>query len=90
MTSELGVCQSAAGYYLGREDYDGAPYSRQSRYFRTKEDALIALALYPATRRDCIENAMLYMIENNMTDPTRPIESYDPETDYDDDDEFQQ
>lgn len=45
--SELLVLESAAGFYIGRvykhseEDYE--PYSRDSNYFRNKEDAQAAL-----------------------------------------------
>ena len=36
--SELQVLKSAAGYYIGRTE-DGMPYSRESGYFRTYEEA---------------------------------------------------
>lgn len=36
------VCKSAAGYYIGRYCNEG-PYSRESGYFRTREDAENAL-----------------------------------------------
>jgi len=40
--SELQVLKSAAGYYIGRTE-DGMPYSRESMYFKTKEEAKIKL-----------------------------------------------
>ena len=40
--SELQVLKSAAGYYIGRTQ-DGMPYSRESDYFRTFEQANIIL-----------------------------------------------
>jgi len=36
--SELQVLKSAAGYYIGRTE-EGMPYSRESNYFRGKDDA---------------------------------------------------
>lgn len=36
--SELQVLKSAAGYYIGRTE-EGMPYSRESTYFRTYEEA---------------------------------------------------
>jgi len=36
--SELQVLKSAAGYYIGRTE-NGMPYSRESMYFKTKEEA---------------------------------------------------
>lgn len=50
--SELKVMKSAAGFYLGRsyrdEECGGAelPYSRNSGYFATREEAEAALASY--------------------------------------------
>lgn len=41
---ELKVLKSAAGYYLGTLDQDGAPYSRESvTYWRSYEEAQAAL-----------------------------------------------
>lgn len=42
--TQLKVMQSAAGYYVGREYYDEEigcwlPYSRNSEYFATEEEA---------------------------------------------------
>jgi hypothetical protein len=37
------VLMSGAGYYIGTECNDG-PYSRESGYFRTREEAETALA----------------------------------------------
>jgi hypothetical protein len=42
--SELQVLRSAAGYYIGRTE-NGMPYSRESDYFRNKDDAEWALSL---------------------------------------------
>ena len=36
--SDLQVLKSAAGYYIGRTQ-EGMPYSRESTYFSTKEEA---------------------------------------------------
>ena len=36
--SELKVLRSAAGYYIGRTE-EGMPYSRESTYFSTSEEA---------------------------------------------------
>ena len=41
--TELEVLMSAAGYYIGYADKDGAPYSRESDYYRTFESAQAAL-----------------------------------------------
>lgn len=35
----LKVCQSAAGYYVGRFCPECGPYSRDSHYFETREQA---------------------------------------------------
>lgn len=35
----LKICMSAAGYYLGYECLCCGPYSRESGYFRSREDA---------------------------------------------------
>lgn len=39
---ELQVCKSAAGYYIGTQCYCG-PYSRESDYYATHEEAAEAL-----------------------------------------------
>ena len=39
----LKVCQSAAGYYIGRMCPDCGPYSRDSDYYETYEKAEYAL-----------------------------------------------
>lgn len=57
--SELKVLESPAGYYVGRTTADGLPYSRQTGYFLTREEAVDALAAYPDSRRTCFENKML-------------------------------
>jgi hypothetical protein len=42
---ELQVCKSAAGFYLGTRDDDGAPFTRESQeYWRKCERAEHALA----------------------------------------------
>lgn len=43
-TPELSIYRSAAGYYIGTYCQCG-PYSRESGYYRTAEDAEVALAL---------------------------------------------
>lgn len=62
---ELGVCRSAAGYYIGRLFYDfngyNEPGSRESDYFSTKEGAEFALK-NGFEWRECPENTYLYMI----------------------------
>ena len=37
--TKLEVLESVAGWYLGFRAQDGSPYSRESRYFRTKRGA---------------------------------------------------
>lgn len=45
--SELMVLQTAAGFYIGRLYYESPdeaqPYSRETQYFKTKEEAEYAL-----------------------------------------------
>tara|TARA_R100000951_G_scaffold77359_1_gene65352 strand:- start:2462 stop:2647 length:186 start_codon:yes stop_codon:yes gene_type:complete len=41
--SELKVLRSAAGYYIGRTE-NGMPYSRESDYFHSKDNAEWALS----------------------------------------------
>ena len=36
--SELQVLKSAAGYYIGRTE-EGMPYSRESNYFKDRDNA---------------------------------------------------
>ena len=43
--SELQVLKSAGGYYIGRTQ-EGMPYSRESMYFKTKEEAKLRLKNY--------------------------------------------
>lgn len=62
--SNLMVCQSAAGFYLGRMCVDKAdgfeePYSRESDYYASRKEAQAALAQGFAVR-DCIENDHAY------------------------------
>jgi hypothetical protein len=47
--SELQVLKSAAGYYIGRTQ-EGMPYSRESTYFSTKEEANELLNPNPNTK----------------------------------------
>lgn len=57
--SELQVLHSNAGYYIGRNDAEGLPLSRESGYFptyRNAEDALIK----GFQIRDCVENNYAY------------------------------
>ena len=39
---DMEVCRSAAGYYIGTM-CDCGPYSRESGYYRTREEAKMAL-----------------------------------------------
>ena len=57
--SELKVMHSNAGYYIGREDEVGAPYSRESGYYRAFDEANTAL-IEEFEVRDCAENAHAY------------------------------
>ena len=83
--SELKVMQNDNGiFYLGRTSWDeelkyDAPFSRQSMYFKTKDEALTALEYYPAGRRNCMENADLYYQEDQLADPRA---SFDMQFDY--------
>lgn len=63
--SSLKVCQSGAGYYIGRMCLDKqrgfeAPYSRESGYYPTEEMAARDLDRMTFTVRDCIENNAAY------------------------------
>lgn len=52
--TELKVLRSNAGYYIGHLDVDGAPYSRESGYYKTEEAAeadLFVSALIESWRR---------------------------------------
>jgi len=51
-TMELEVCQSHAGYYLGFECQCSGPYSRETDYFRTHDEAVLALEKY----KDSVNN----------------------------------
>lgn len=65
--STLMVMQSAAGYYIGRTCRDreeggfpfDEPYSRESGYFRSYEEAEKALTK-GFNQRDCVENNYAY------------------------------
>ncbi len=52
--SELQVLKSAAGYYIGRTE-NGMPYSRESMYFKTKEEAKIRLKDFTTTILKALE-----------------------------------
>ena len=46
--TDLKILESAAGYYIGRQYYDNEmkgwfPYSRDSEYFMTEEEAEVCL-----------------------------------------------
>ena len=41
----LRVCQSAAGYYIGRLEPSGCPYDRVSGYFKYRSNAEFLLAM---------------------------------------------
>lgn len=48
----LVICKSNAGYYIGRLDKEGFPYSRESKeYFQSKELATVAFETDTWTRR---------------------------------------
>jgi hypothetical protein len=49
---ELEVCRSNAGYYLGFECQCSGPYSRETDYFRTHDEAQLFLEKY----RDSVQN----------------------------------
>jgi len=51
-TMELEVCRSNAGYYLGFECQCSGPYSRETDYFRTYDEAQLFLEKY----RDSVKN----------------------------------
>lgn len=57
--SELKVLHSGAGYYIGRVDKFGAPYSRESGYYRAFEAAENQLK-NGFVVRDCAENNFAY------------------------------
>lgn len=44
--TQLEVMSSAAGYYLGFRDTDGAPYSRETVYFGTMDSAEQVLKMF--------------------------------------------
>lgn len=73
--SELKVMKNDNGvFYLGRTHFDeimkyDEPFSRQSGYFKAEQEAILALAMYPKGRRNCVENLDLYDQEDKMQDP---------------------
>ena len=63
----LMVMKSAAGYYIGRayqdlefDDKPWLPYSRESGYYLTPQEAQAELDAMSFEVRDCIENNALY------------------------------
>lgn len=72
--SDLEVCKSAAGYYIGRmcwnEEFNGfeEPYSRESGYM-TEEEARKGLKTRNFEVRDCVENNHAY--STDLPHPTR-------------------
>lgn len=62
--SDLKVMRSPAGHYLGRSCWDKEhrfeePFSRESDYFKTKEEAELALKAGFQVR-ECVENQRAY------------------------------
>lgn len=51
------VCQSAAGYYLGYMSIYHGPYSRESGYFKTYEEAADTLVSWAWALTDQLEEA---------------------------------
>lgn len=65
MVTDLQVMQSAAGYYIGRSYWDEefgfeGPYSRESGYYATSDEAEAELSGQTFEVRDCIENNWAY------------------------------
>lgn len=64
--SVLQVLRSAAGYYIGRTYLDAEcdmaefPYSRESGYYATHDQADAELSVMAFTVRDCVENNWSY------------------------------
>ena len=72
--SNLKVMKSAAGYYIGRSYWDeefgfDGPYSRESGYYATAEDAQLDLEAQSFEVRDCLENNWAY--ENGVLEDIR-------------------
>lgn len=57
--SELKVMSSAAGYYIGRKDEDGMPFSRESGYYKSYTAAKSSMTS-DFDVRDCAENNAAY------------------------------
>lgn len=73
MYSNLKVCESDAGFYIGREWIENnipSPGSRESDYYPTKEAAEIDLMTGAFIPRDCIENNFSYN-EGSLPDITQ-------------------
>lgn len=67
--SDLKVMNSGGGYYIGRSYWDEefgfeGPYSRESGYYATAEDAQLDLEAQSFEVRDCIENNWAYETGN--------------------------
>jgi uncharacterized membrane protein len=78
MYSNLKVCESVAGYYIGREWIENnisEPYSRESNYYLTKEAAKIDLLIGLFVPRDCAENNFSYN-EGSLPDITQILIYY--------------
>lgn len=76
--SKLRILQSNAGYYIGRTIYDYSfecdlPYSRESGYYPTWEDANFDLLrigsgnIHPSDLRQASENSYMYMTNPQLT-----------------------
>lgn len=71
--SDLQVMRSAAGYYIGRSYWDEefgfeGPYSRESGYFASEEEAQTELTGNTFEVRRCIENEWAYD-NGDLVDP---------------------
>lgn len=62
VVSELKVMKSAAGYYVGRTTESGEPYSRESLYVSTEQQAR---ALLIELSKSCARNSMSVMFEKS-------------------------
>jgi len=76
--SQLQVCESANGYYIGRTSWDDEfgfeePGTRESEYFNTKKDAEDALETGDWYVRQCSENEYLYLQNEALRPVTHPL-----------------
>lgn len=68
------VLHSPAGYYIGQLEPCGAPFSRLSDYYRTRELAEADLVLHGWVDRDAPENAELVKkLEDKGVIKRRPL-----------------